>query len=227
MRRELWLPERGWFAEWKDLLGLQRVHPTRRVWTFYHAIGLRGADALEAWQMSRFVDTQIAHIPVHGDGVPGATYTLPTTGWMPYTWSINNVVMAETVHTSLAYWQAGRRRGVPPVQGRLLDSMFLGFCPGNVGDETHFDMARGEAHAISPMPVGVLSRTLVEGLFGVRRTRSPRAGGPPRLPGRVGARAAPPSASGSRSRARATSTATASRRASRPRRPYASRSGPP
>jgi hypothetical protein len=27
---------------------------------------------------------------------------------MPYTWSINNVVMGETVHTALGYWQAGR-----------------------------------------------------------------------------------------------------------------------
>ena len=120
--------------------------------------------------MSRFVDTQIPHIPIHGAGVPaGGHYTLPTTSWMPYTWSINNVVMAEAVHTSLAYWQAGRGdEAFRLFKGAVLDSMYMGLCPGNVGMTTHFDMARGEAQRDFADAVGVLSRAMVEGLFGVR-----------------------------------------------------------
>lgn len=170
MRRDLWLAERGWFAEWRDLNGLQLAHPSAALWTFYHATDSEVPTPFEAWQMSRFVDTQIAHIPVHGAGVPaGVYYTLPTTSWMPYTWSINNVVMAEATHTSLAYWQAGRGdEAFRLFKGAVLDSMYMGLCPGNAGMTTHFDMARGEAQRDFADAVGVMSRALVEGLFGVR-----------------------------------------------------------
>jgi len=87
---------------------------------------------------------------------------------MPYMWSINNVVMAEVAHTSLGYWQAGRAEAAFSVfKGCLLDSMFLGLCPGNVGAMTHFDMARGEAQRDFADGCGATSRALVEGLFGV------------------------------------------------------------
>ena len=109
MRRELWLANRGWFAEWKDLLGLQQTHPNAALWTFYHTIDSEVATPQEAWQMTRFVDTPLPRIPLKGAGVPaGDWFTVPTTTWMPYVWSTNNVVMAESSHSSLAYWQAGR-----------------------------------------------------------------------------------------------------------------------
>lgn len=170
MRRELWLADRGWFAEWRDLLGLRLAHPNAGLWTFYHATDSEVPTPLEAWQMSRFVDTQIAHIPVRGAGVPaGEFYTLPTTSWMPYTWSTNNVVMAEAVHTSLAYWQAGRGdEAFRLFKGAVLASMYTGLCPGNVGMTTHFDMARGESQRDFADAAGITSRALIEGLFGVR-----------------------------------------------------------
>jgi len=170
MRKYLWVNDGGWFAEFKDYLGLQLVHPNAGLWTFYHTVDSEVPTPIEAWQMTRFVDTQIAHIPIHGPGVPEGNYfTLPTTSWMPYTWSLNNVVMAEAAHTSLAYWQANR----PEVafrlfKGCLFDSMFMGQCPGNLGMTTYFDMARREAQRDFADAVGVCSRTLVEGLFGVQ-----------------------------------------------------------
>jgi hypothetical protein len=170
LRHELWLKDRGWYAEWKDLLGRQLVHPNAALWTFYHTVDSEVPAPFEAWQMSRFVDTQIAHIPVEGPGVPrGNYYTLPTTSWMPYTWSTNNVVMAEANHTALAYWQTGRsEEAFRLFKGSLLDSMFMGLCPGNVGMATTFDMARGESQRDFADAVGVTSRTLIEGLFGVQ-----------------------------------------------------------
>jgi hypothetical protein len=169
MRELLWLPKEGWYGEWKDSLGLQLVHPSAGLWTVYHSIDSQAADPFAAWQMTRFVDTQIAHIPIKGTDVPPGHYTLPTTNWMPYTWSINNVVMAEALHTSLAFWQADRRdEAFKLFKGALLDSMYLGLCPGNVGMTTGFDMARREAQRDFGDSVGVLSRTIVEGLFGIR-----------------------------------------------------------
>ncbi|MES2922989.1 MAG: DUF4450 domain-containing protein [Verrucomicrobiota bacterium] len=165
MRRELWLPDRGWFAEWKDLLGLQLAHPNAALWTFYHTIDSEVTTPLEAWQMSRFVDTQLPRIPIQGEG----SFTLPTTTWMPYNWSINNVVMGEAAHSSLAYWQAGRGdEAFRLYKGLILDSMFTGLCPGNVGMCTQFDMARGETQRDFADGVGTTSRALIEGLFGVK-----------------------------------------------------------
>lgn len=169
MHRELWLPQRGWFGEWKDLLGRQMVHPSPALWTFYHTVDSGAATPFEAWEMTRFIDTRIAHIPLVGPGMPPeGDFMLPTTDWMPYTWSTNNVVMAEVMHTSLGYWQSGRPdEAFRMFKGALLTSMYAGLCPGNLGMTTSFDMARGEAQRDFGDAIGITARALVEGLFGV------------------------------------------------------------
>jgi hypothetical protein len=169
LRANLWLADRGWYAEYKDLQGLQLTHPSAALWTFYHTIDEQATTPLEAWQMTRFVDTQIAHIPIQGPGVPPGYHTLATSNWMPYTWSLNNVVMGETAHTALAYWEANRDDEAYNIfKGCLLDSMYLGQCPGDAGTMTYYDAYRGEAQRDFGDDIGALSRTIVEGLFGVR-----------------------------------------------------------
>jgi hypothetical protein len=170
MNKYLWLADEGNFAESKDLLGLQLVHPNSGLWTFYHTIDSEVPTAQQAWQMSRWIDDNIAHIPIEGPNVPDeGLFTLPETSWMPYQWSLNNVVMAEAAHTSLGFWQANRPgTAFQLFKGELLDSMFLGLCPGNVGAMTSHDMARGEAQRDFCDAIGVNSRALIEGLFGVK-----------------------------------------------------------
>ncbi len=169
MNKYLWLADEGNFAESKDLLGLQLVHPNPGLWTFYHTIDSEVASPEQAWLMTRWVDTHIAHIPITGPNVPDENlFTLPETSWMPYQWSLNNVVMAEAAHTSLAFWEANRpETAFALFKGELLDSMFLGLCPGNLGCMTSHDMARGEAQRDFADAIGVNSRALVEGLFGI------------------------------------------------------------
>lgn len=88
---------------------------------------------------------------------------------MPYAWSVNNVVMAEATHTALACWQANRRElAFPLFKGALLDSMFLGLCPGNVGMCTQFDAYRHESQRDFADGCGATSRALIEGLFGIK-----------------------------------------------------------
>ena len=177
MREYLWLPESapgaadGHFAEFKDLLGRQLVHPSAALWTTYHTIDSEVTTPDEAWQMTRHVDANLPHLPVRGAGVPGdANYhVLASSDWMPYSWSINNVVMGENVHTALAYWQAGRsEEAFRLTKGSLLASMFMGICPGNVGSMNYLDVYRRESQRDFADGSGVLSRALVEGLFGVR-----------------------------------------------------------
>ena len=168
MKRHLWLPDRGWFAEWKDLLGDQAVHPEAAAWTFYHTVDSQVPDPLEAWQMARFVETRLPHLPIQGPGVPPGNSTIATTSWMPWVWSLNNVVLGETAHTAHALWQAGKPESAFPLfKGCLLDSMFLGICPGNVGMCTWFDANRRESQRDFGDGVGALSRAVMEGLFGI------------------------------------------------------------
>jgi hypothetical protein len=86
MQTYLWLDQDGWFGEYKDLLGNQLVHPSAGVWTNYHTIDSLAADRFQAWQMGRYIDTQIPHIPLRGNGVPAGFAQISTTNWMPYTW---------------------------------------------------------------------------------------------------------------------------------------------
>src|SRR5262249_55419015 len=105
-----------------------------------------------------------------GPGVPDeGLFTLPSSNWLPYQWSLNNVVMAEAAHASLAYWEANRPETAFAVfKGELLTSMCLGLCPGNLGAMTGFDSARGEAQRDFGDAIGINARALVEGLFGVK-----------------------------------------------------------
>ncbi len=170
MRQYLWLPDRGWFAEYRDYLGMQLPHPSAALWTVYHTIDSEIPTSLEAWQMTRYLDTQMPWIPVRGPGVPTdeAYAMLPTSTWMPYLWSINNVCMNENNATALAYFQAGRgQEGTRLLKSGILASMFMGISPGNVGTMNYLDVYRRESQRDFGDASGTLSRTLVEGLFGI------------------------------------------------------------
>jgi hypothetical protein len=170
MNEYLWLSDDGCFAEYKDYLGLQLTHPDPALWTFYTTIDSEIATPLQSWEMSKWVDTHIAHFPVSGTNVTDeGLFTLPTSNWMPYEWSLNNVVMAEAAHTSLAYWEANRpETAFLLFKGELMESMYQGLCPGNLGAMTSFDAARGEAQRDFGDAIGINSRALIEGLFGVK-----------------------------------------------------------
>jgi hypothetical protein len=166
----LWLPQQGWYAEYKDALGLQLVHPAAGIWTIYHAIDEGVPDAFKAWQSLRYIDTKIPHIPVQAKGLPDNNlYLLATTNWQPYTWSINNVALAENLHTALAYWQGRRTEEAYRLwKSALVESMYLSAGPGNFEQLSYYDAVRGELYRDFADPVGMAARTLVEGLFGIQ-----------------------------------------------------------
>jgi hypothetical protein len=174
MQKYLWVKEQGTFAEYKDYLGLQLVHPNAGLWTFYHAMDCEVPTPEQAWRMSRRVDANIARIPILKNSELRTLNSefpsvLPETSWMPYEWSLNNVVVAENIHTSLGYWQANRPDAAFQLfKSALLETMFLGLCPGNLGAMTQHDAARGESQRDFGDAIGITSRTLVEGLFGVK-----------------------------------------------------------
>ena len=170
MNNTLWMPSKGWYAEYKDALGLKMLHPAAALWTIYHAIDGKIPDPFQSYQCLKYIDADIPHIPVEANGVTGKKmYLLSTTNWQPYTWSLNNVALAENLHTALAYWQ-GNRSGAAFTLWRsaLVESMFLGASPGNFEQLSFYDAARGELYRDFADPIGVGARALVEGLFGIQ-----------------------------------------------------------
>ena len=105
-----------------------------------------------------------------GPGVPAdRPYGVyPSSDWMPYSWSVNNVVMGENLHSALALWQAGRAdEAYTLAKAALLASMEMGISPGNVGSMNYLDVYRREAQRDFADGSGVMGRMIVEGLFGI------------------------------------------------------------
>ncbi|MBE7172385.1 MAG: DUF4450 domain-containing protein [Williamsia sp.] len=169
MNQVLWMPQKGTFAEFKDALGNKLLHPAPALWTIYHSIDSEVPDPFQSYQMLHYVDKEIPHIPIRAKGLPDeGYYTLSTTNWMPYMWSLNNVALAESMHIILANWQAGRTdEAFRLFKSEVLQSMYLGGSPGNIVQISYFDAVRGEAYRDFADPIGMFSRALVEGLFGI------------------------------------------------------------
>lgn len=169
MNSTLWMDDKGTWAEFKDRMGNGHLHTHPGLWTIYHAIDGGTGSPEQAYRATRYIDANIPHITVDANGLDdGMRYeVISTTDWMPYAWSINNVAFAEIYNTAMAYWQAGRAdEAYRLMKSAMLDGMFIGNSPGNIGQISHYDAARGECYRDFADPVGVLSRAVVEGLFG-------------------------------------------------------------
>ena len=166
---KLWLADKGWWAEYKDIMGNKLLHPDAGIWTVYHALDSDIHTPFQAYQATRYVDSEIPHIPVLGRELEDEGYKMvSTTNWLPYSWSVNNVAFAEVAHTSLAYWQAGRfDEAYKLFKSAILDGMYLGASPGNIGQVSFYDAARGESYRDFGDPIGVYSRVLMQGLYGI------------------------------------------------------------
>ena len=78
------------------------------------------------------------------------------------------MAFAEVMHTALAYFQAGRpEEAYRLMKSSFLDGMYLGNSPGNLGQVSFYDAARGECYRDFGDPIGVASRLLVQGLYGI------------------------------------------------------------
>ncbi|QNA42683.1 DUF4450 domain-containing protein [Lacibacter sediminis] len=169
INQQLWMKNKGWYAEYKDLLGNKLLHESAALWTIYHAIDEGITDPFQAYQSLQYVNHYIPHIPIIAKGLKDSSlYTLSTTNWQPYTWSLNNVALPELLHTALAFWLGGQKEEAYRLwKSSLMESMYLGASPGNIQQLSFYDAIRGELYRDFADPIGMAGRTLVEGLFGV------------------------------------------------------------
>jgi len=170
MQQLLWLPRQGALAEAKDLLGPQTVYNNPALWTVYHSIDSEAVDPRQAWQMAAERLHTLRHVPVHGEGVPpGEWFMLSCSDWLPYQWSLNLLLLAENAHMALAMWQAGMAEEAGTLlKSNLMDSLCRGLCPGDFHMTSMLDVHRQEAQRDFGDPIGITSRALLEGLFGVQ-----------------------------------------------------------
>ena len=170
IQQKLWLPDQGVYAEYQDALGNELLHKSPGIWTVYHAIDKGVPDAFQKQQALHYIQKEIPHIPVQADGLPHEDLELvSTTNWQPYTWSVNNVALAENLNTALAFWQGGNPdAGYKLFESALVESMYLGASPGGFQQLSFYDAIRGELYRDFADPIGLASRALVEGLFGIQ-----------------------------------------------------------
>ena len=166
MNERLWLKDAGHWAEYQDFMGLKRVHRDAALWSIYTPIDCGAGTPEQNYRATRYIDRHIPHIPYLYNNVE--YQTLSTSDWAPYEWSINNVAMAEVMHTVLAYYQAGRtEEAYQLLKANILDFMYLGSSPANFGQLSKMDVATGEGYRDFADVTGISSRALIQGLYGI------------------------------------------------------------
>lgn len=166
MNSRLWLKDFGHWAEYQDFMGLKRVHKDAALWSIYTPIDCGAGTGEQNYQATKYVDRHIPRVPYIYNGQE--YQTVSTSDWSPYEWSINNVAMAEVMHTVLAYYQAGRaEEAYRLLKANVLDFMYLGSSPGNFGQLSTMDRATGEGYRDFSDVTGISSRAFIEGLYGI------------------------------------------------------------
>ena len=167
MNDRLWLKDKGHWAEYQDLMGLQRVHESAAVWSIYTPIDCGACTPEQAYSATKYIDKEIPHIDVERSTFN--LQTIATSNWLPYSWSINNVAAAEVMHTALAYFEAGRpEEGYRLMMANVMDQMYCGQSPANFGQISKYDAARGECYRDFGDCIGISARTMLQGLFGIQ-----------------------------------------------------------
>lgn len=176
MNQRLWMNDKGTWAEFQDFMGHKRLHEYPALWTLYTAIDCGAGTTEQNLRATQWIDNNIPHIPMKWKTTAtdkelavGDWSVVSTSDWMPYSWSINNVAPAEIMHTALAYFEAGRsEEGFRLMKSSILDQMYLGSSPGNFAQLSFYDAARGECYRDFGDVIGITSRTLLQGLFGIQ-----------------------------------------------------------
>ena len=164
MQSRLWLTDKMHWVEYQDAMGLRRKHESAAAWSYYTPIDCGVGSPQEQYQAIEAMRSNLPHVQVEETPY----HVIATSNWMPYAWSINNVATAETMHMALACFKAGQRdEGFNLLMGSVMDNMYYGQSPANFGQLSHYDAARGECYRDFGDCIGIASRALLQGLFGV------------------------------------------------------------
>ena len=164
LNTQLWMKDKGCWAERKDREGLMRQHTSPALWSIYAPIDYEACTPEQAYQATRYIDQEIPHIPT-----TSGLSTLATSNWMPYSKDMNNVSPAAVMHTALAYFKTGRNEeAFRLMKANIIDQMYDTDSPANFGQTSKYDVVNGaQGHDFSAC-IDISARTLIEGLYGIR-----------------------------------------------------------
>ena len=161
---KLWMPHEGVFADFKDTIGNQLLHPAVELPTVYHAVDSDVVDHRKAYRSLRYTEKHIKSIVT-----PGRKGRLSfSSNWLPKQYSNCGIFSAENAHLGLAYYQIGLKEQGKKLLDGLADCYFTGRCPGLAA---HVQTARctPDFGAFDFTDVSnTYLRLMTEGLFGIR-----------------------------------------------------------
>ena len=162
--RTLWIPEKGIFAEYKEAVGLPRLHEAPELASIYHPIDFGMCDDFQAYQMLRYSEY----------GLPNDTASVPRGGrlvwssnWYPVHYSSHGLYPQETINLLLCYYRLGLDEKADALLKGLEASFFNGPCPGGLA---HNQRPNGSHFGSTDFSdtTSMFIRTVIEGLFGIR-----------------------------------------------------------
>ena len=167
IERELWLDDQGVYAEYKDTIGLERVHRAVELASVYHPIEVGIPGPLRAARMVAFVEHTFEHVPTSGGGV--VPYSAP---WRPtpptgILHSSRARCPNEALHMALAAYQAGSDDYANRILRGVCDSALTSVtAPGSLCNWVDAE-GRGNKHPDFSDCTSLIFRTIAEGLFGI------------------------------------------------------------
>lgn len=163
-QKNLWQSELGTFAEYRDTLGNQLLHPSPELATIYHSIDSGLTDEFQACQMLRFTKTDLRNeltTPRHGR-------LAWSSNWYPRNFSACGLYPGENIHLALAYFQNGQTDEALDLLRGIVDAHFMGDVPGSVAHNLNgTGMSDGSPDFADT--VSMYLRLIVEGLFGIQK----------------------------------------------------------
>jgi len=159
----LWIADRGVFGEYKDAIGLKRVHPAPEQASLYHPIDFRFCDEFQAYQMLRYSEYAIRN---ELDTVPRGGRLVWSSDWLPVHYSSLGLYPQETINLMLCYYRLGLAEKADALLKGIEAAFFMGPYPGGIA---HNQKPDGSCFGSPDFTdtTSMFIRAVAEGLFGI------------------------------------------------------------
>lgn len=158
----LWLPKKGIYAEYKDVIGLKRLHESPELASIYHPIDFYLTDEFQAYQMLRFTEYGLKN----EYKTPGGGRLIWSSAWVPPLYSSCGLYPQEILNTLLCYYRIGQVKKAQELLNGCVASWYMGPTPGGIAHNIKPD---GEHFGSTDFTdtVSMFARVIIEGLFGI------------------------------------------------------------
>ena len=152
----LWLKDKGYFAEYKDLLGLKRVHNAAEAPTIYHPIDFYLTDDFQSYQALRYIENRLWK----------ENDIILVNDWYPVIVTNGTIVFTETLNTILCYYRIGEVEKAYKLLKSCINPFYQARVPGTISCYGGTEAQQGTYVDFNDA-VSMFGRVIVEGLLGI------------------------------------------------------------